>query len=433
MGSIQKRGANSWRLRVQFTTPEGTEFRYKTIRMDPNLPEDVQRLQAQKELANMEASLAGPLLGGYTLRTWSDEWLRKHLALDCSPVTISNYRFLLDSRILPQLGDVPLSDLTPALLTDWLISVRTAPRFTTRKADEDLVRPRRASEKLVPPSKLKKPLSTKTVLNYYGCMYAMLQTAARLGYIDMNPMDRVQRPKQHKQKKVFLTQEGAVQLIRDIQDAPQPYRLAVLLALLCGMRLGEIVALRYTDIDLQQNVIHVTHAVKYTSGTGEIFALPKTDESCRDIAIPPALADILHEARLRDQMIIMEASRDLPEGEHPVWSDPVWVIHGRDGQRLNKDTPSKWFRKFADSHGYPDLHFHDLRHAHASILVANNLDVAAVAHRMGHTDPSVTLSTYTHAFDTRDHDAADILGSILREALPDQDDDGDLDGTAVSV
>ena len=64
---------------------------------------------------------------------------------------------------------------------------------------------------------------------------------------------------------------------------------------------------------------------------------------------------------------------------------------------MHHDTPSKWFRRFADAHGFQGVRFHDLRHTHATILLANNIGVVAVAHRMGHDDPSVTLRTYAHA------------------------------------
>ena len=109
------------------------------------------------------------------------------------------------------------------------------------------------------------------------------------------------------------------------------------------------------------------------------------------------------------------------------------IIHNRFGQPLNKDTPSKWFRRWADAQGYPQITFHDLRHAHASILVANNVDIAAIASRMGHSDATVTLSTYTHPFEIHDRLAADVLDKLLQPdpqkapADPDPEDPADPD------
>ena len=408
---IVKRGANSWRLTPGVRTPDGRPVKPKTIHLDPALSEDLQLLQAKRELAIWEASLAaGGSRAAHTVRTWSEEWLGKHL-LDASPVTVANYRHLLSSRILPHLGDVLLADLTPTLLTDWLITVRNAPRKSTRLPDDQLSHPRPESQKLATPSQRKRPLSVNTVNHYYTCMTAMLNCAVRLGYLEHNPMERVQRPHQRKQQLVTLSESSAATLIQAVADQPAAYRLSVLLALLCGLRLGEIVALRWTDLDLVNNVIHVTRSLKYVTGEGSFLGDPKTDTSARDVAIPPAFAMQLRGACMND-MVAVNADRDIGQS----LLDPVWVIHGPGDTPLHKDTPSKWFRRFADAHGFTGLRFHDLRHAHASILVAHNLDVAAIAARLGHSDPSLTLHTYTHAFRAGDLTAAATMDAIFTSA-----------------
>lgn len=413
MKQIEKRGKNSWRICAVATTENGTETRIKTIRMDPSLTEDQQLVMAKREHAIMVASLSGVLTCSHTVRTWSEEWITKILEPDCSPVTIANYRHLLDSRILPYLGDVPLADLTPTLLTDWLIRVRQAPRKSTRLPDQLLSHPRSPSEKLAPPSYKKKPLSTNTVNHYYTCLNNLLNAAVRLGYLEQNPMDRVKRPHQRKQQLTILSEEGAARMIRDVSDAPEPYRRAVLLALLCGLRLGELVALRWKDLDLVNNYIHVAQSLKYVSGQGSFLGVPKTESSARDVAIPPSLAAMLRSAVMDD---LVEVNKNL--GIDEPQRDPVWVIHGKADTPMHKDTPSKWFRRFADAHGFQGLRFHDLRHAHASILVAHNHDVAAVAARLGHSDPSITIQTYTHAFRAGDLAAAGTMDAFLLSSLP---------------
>lgn len=86
------------------------------------------------------------------------------------------------------------------------------------------------------------------------------------------------------------------------------------------------------------------------------------------------------------------------------------------GAQLHHDTPSKWFRRFADAHGFEGVRFHDLRHTHATILLANNIDAVAVATRMGHADASVTLRIYAHALRRRDEDAAKAAQGLLDRA-----------------
>lgn len=419
MGSIEKRGKSSWRLTALVKTPSGTLPVRTTIRMDPALPESVQRRDAQRELRNLEKRLGAELSDSLTLQDWSAQWL-DNLRADCSPVTISNYKYMLNSRILPTLGNRYLAELTPVMLSSWLSDLRKSKRKTTRKAETQLRRARRESEEkaLLKPKQMEKPLSAKTALNYYGCLSSCLAAAVRLGHIDFNPMDRVQRPRQKKNHKHRLTEDEAVQivaLLSALPDESRCFRLAALLALLCGLRLGEVTDLRYNDIDWKRGTIKINHALKYTSDTGTITADPKTDSAVRVITLPESMLDLLKEARQIDSWAQEEMSiEDAEAGRDLRWVGRGHIIHGRYGARMNKDTPSKWFRRFADKNGFPGVTFHDLRHAHASILVAHNLDIAAIAARMGHSDATVTLSTYTHPFAAQDQRAAEILDNLLK-------------------
>ena len=420
MGWIEKRGKNSWRITATTQTAAGPQPVQMTLRMDPSIPEEIQRRDAKRELRNLEKRLEAESSLAYTVRTWSEEWIDKLLKPDCSPVTIANYKYLLDSRILPIIGDYELADLTPAILTDWLISIRSDKRKTTRKDPAKLSRDRREKEQkaLLTDKQLAKPLSAKTALNYYGCVNTMLAAAVRMGHLEHNPMDRVQRPRQKKNHKARMDEQDAARLIQLVNDLPpedRHYRVAVLLALLCGLRLGEVCALHYRDVDWERNIIHVNHALKYVPDIGGFVADPKTESGFRDVTLPDSMMVLLEETLTADAEVEQDLALEAEEsGTKSRYHNSGYIIRSRYGARMNKDTPSKWFRRFADSHGYKGVTFHDLRHAHASILVAHNVDIAAIASRMGHSDATVTLSTYTHPFAAHDQQAAKIMDDLLK-------------------
>ena len=408
MGFVEKRGRSSWRIGTQVKVRGEWQWVRMTLRMDPDIPEDVQRRDAARELRNLERRLAGELDGVPTLREWSETWLTKHLDPDASPVTVSNYRYLLSSRILPQLGDKLLPDLTPAVLTDWLHNLRQDARKTTRLPDHQLKRPRRDGEKLITAAKLAKPLSAKTAQNYFGCMKTMLAAAVRMGLLDYNPMDRVQRPKSRKKKTPKLPEADVIALLRlIITEAPLPLQLAVLLALTCSLRLGEVGALTYFDVDWDHDTITIDKALKYTPATGAFIAETKTDAGDRVVTLPPAFRRILREAMWTD------VEEETIEPEKWKGNNEQWIVHGRHGTRVNKDTPSKWFRKFADANGFRGMTFHDLRHVHASVLLQHHVDPVSVSARMGHADPSVTLRVYADALPPQDQEAAAALDALL--------------------
>ena len=406
MGTVEKRGRNSWRIGTQVKIAGEWQWVRIPLRMDPELPEDAQRRAAERELRKLEARLAGEPAEVPTVRAWSEAWLTKHLSQDASPVTVSNYRYLLNSRILPQLGDLPLTDLTPARLTDWLYNLRKEPRKSTRLPDDKLKRPRRQGEQLITDAQAAKPLSAKTAQNYLGCVKTMLAAAVRVGLLEYNPADRVQGPKRRKKKKATLPEPEVIALLQlIITEAETPLKLAVLLAMLCSLRLGEVGALKYSDIDWDAGTITVDRSLKYTPADGAFISEPKTEAGDRVITLPPSMVRILRDAMWDD---VMEA-QDLPE----KWKGAFWIVHSRHGARVNKDTPSKWFRKFADDHGFQDLTFHGLRHVHASMLLQHRVDLQSVSVRMGHSDPSVTLRAYADAMPARDQEAAATMDRLL--------------------
>ena len=406
MGTVEKRGKNTWRIGTQIKVAGQWQWVRVPLKMDPALSEDTQRRMANRELRMLEARLAGELEDIPTVKEWSETWLTKHLDQDASPVTVANYRYLLSSRILPQLGDLPITDLTPTKLTDWLYNLRKDKRKTTRLPDDQLKRPRRDGEKLSTDAQAAKPLSVKTALLYYGCMKTMLAAAVRVGLLEYNPMDRVQRPKKRKKKKTTLPEAEVIALLQlIITEASQPLRLAVLLAMLCSLRLGEVGALKYSDVDFDAGTITVDRSLKYTPATGAFVAETKTDAGDRVITLPPSMVRILHDAMWDD---VVE-SFDYPE----TWKGEFLIVHSRHGARVNKDTPSKWFRKFADAHGFQGVTFHDLRHIHATFLLQHHVDLQSVSSRMGHSDPSVTLKVYADAMPARDQDAAAAMDQLL--------------------
>ena len=362
MGTIEKRGPFSFRIGVQVRLPDGSwEWIRDTIHVSPDLSARAARKQAEMALARLEADVyegkRKPDAKATTLRAFSAIWIENHVRPNCSPVTLKNYQHFLASRILPALGDVPLRKLTPLMITEWLTQLRSDARRTTLLPDDQLARPRRADEtaNLISDEKRARPLSGRTVQHYYDTLSTMLDYAVQWDFLAKNPMEKVTRPRAKKARVHYLTEEQAVQLLRCLHDEPNMcYRSAILLALLCGLRLGEVCELKLSDVDWENGTIDISRALKYTPEMGNFVDDPKTDASSRLIALPPGMMTVLHETRAYQA----EARAMAPS----VWRGEGWIVHRWDGGQVNHDTPSKWFRKFADAHGFEGVRFHDLRH-----------------------------------------------------------------------
>ncbi len=412
-GTIEKRGKNSWRYGVQVLTENGFEWVRDTASFPPEMTEAQQRKKVEVALARLiadaDAGIVKPTRRDHTVASFSEVWLEEYVIPELSENVLKTYKNFLSARILPELGDRPLKKLTALELTKFINKLRTSPRRSTRKPDDQLKNPRSPADCAKMSKREGGTLSLRTVCHYYDCLDSMLDKAVQWDVLRTNPMQKVTRPRVPKSKAQYLTEERAVELLRCLaREKNMSFRAAVLLAVFCGLRLGEVGALRLSDVDWENGTIDITRALKYTPETGNFEGPPKSEAGNRLISLPVGLMAVLHETR--------EYQRDIAATIGDIWKGEGWIVHGWNGARLAHDTPSKQFRRFADKNGFQGVKFHSLRHTHATILLANNIDAVAVATRLGHGDATVTLKTYAHALRRRDADAARVSQSLLMKA-----------------
>src|SRR5690606_37348817 len=182
------------------------------------------------------------------------------------------------------------------------------------------------------------------------------------------------------------------------------YYIPILLAIATGMRRGEILALRWEDVDLEGGRISVRQTLVKT-GDGLQFTDPKTDRSRRVIRIGPLLVQALR--RLRAQ----QAQEKLRLG--PAYLDRGLGCAQANGKPYDPAEFSKAFTSLAKRAGFPDLRFHDLRHSHATLLLRDGTPIKAVAERLGHASAAFTLDTYGHSLPDMQEAAARVVDALL--------------------
>jgi integrase len=409
VGTIEKRGANSWRVSVYLSGKAKAEYARRSFTYSETFSEQEQRHKAEIELARLEVEIAD---GKYiptttvTVRQLAEMWLRDHVIPNCEPTTASGYEHLMRGRILPAIGDMPINRLQPLDITRMLNNMRNEARKSTaipadqrkRKKDRE-----RASQKPAA------PLSANTIRHYYDVLNYMFNKCIEWNLITANPMKRVKRPKVRRPKMPFLDDSRAIDLLRALaREESLPYRCAVLLALLCGLRLGEVGGLRLSDVNWTACTITISRALHYTSKSGSYIGNTKSEDSDRTVTLPAGMMTLLHETREYHR----ETSRLLGDR----WRGDGRIVSAWDGTPLHHDTPSKWFRKFADKNGFEDIHFHSLRHSHVVILFANNIDAVAIAARIGHDSPETTFRFYSHAVQRRDTESASAMQTLIDAA-----------------
>lgn len=238
--------------------------------------------------------------------------------------------------------------------------------------------------------------------------------ARRLGDIPSNPFDLVDAPKRPTKPINSLDAQSVRQLNQTLGCVADPFSTAVLLALMTGMRQGEICALRWQDVDRVSRKIRVSHALTRASGT---FALstPKTRSSARTIPYGDELARVL-EARARAMHGEREAmGLDWDEGLFVVgsavtgaWKSPMAL--GQEWRAFVR------VARLVGSQGEPPR-FHDLRHTFATMAIGSGVDVKTVSAILGHSNAAMTLNVYADALADSKKAGMDLMGRIMSAGL----------------
>lgn len=231
------------------------------------------------------------------------------------------------------------------------------------------------------------------------------------GHVSQNPFRSVPRPRANKSRARFLEREQfnalSVYATNRFREGMRHGKLnepsfcvAVLLAMGTGMRRGEIFGLEWPDFD--GTTISVRRSVKPDKTIGE----PKTQSGIRRVAVGASTSSMLDEFRAFQTPLVPEAR----------WYEPRAIMSDSNGSRLSMDTFEHWWDRFRRAAGFEGLKFHELRHTHASLLIASGTDVKTVQGRLGHSSADITMNIYAHALPRNDVQAAQAIDEMMTGA-----------------
>ena len=390
-GSIEKRGKNSYRLTVSegFDLNGNPMIHRKTVHGT--------KKDAEVELAKFVTEVQnGLVVDGKSLRfsEFTEIWKRDYGSKELAPTTYKRYCRMLETRLLPYFGHFYINKIRPTDIMKF---------YDLLEKDTQLVR-----KKCNNGSKTKKPLSGKTILEHHRLLRAMLHKAVYWQLIVANPAERVQAPKARKPKRRSYDDEQTKILLENLEllsIEDTKYKVAIILTIFTGVRLGELMGLEWQDVDFKNGIISINRSSQYLSDMGVFTKTPKTESSIREIAIPEFIISLLEEYKLwyEEQKSIY--------GE--LWTNSDRLFVQADGKPMHPSSISKWFVRYVSTIGLPVINFHGLRHTNASLLVAQNVDIAVVSARLGHAQISTTLDFYVHPLLSHNRKAGYALENLL--------------------
>lgn len=287
-----------------------------------------------------------------TLREWMTFWLEEVAARDRAESTLYAYRNMARCHLLPSLGDVPLRELTPFLIQNYLFE------------------------------QLEEGLSPNTVIKHYVLLNTALGLAVRLEVLPRSPMDRVTPPKRQESHYRFYS-PGQLQTLFTAVEGTL-LELPVKLAAYLGLRRSEICGLRWENVDLEAGLVSVRE-VRTEVGGAVVLKAPKTRSSVRRLGI----------AGLRDlQDVLRRAQARRPD------ADPkAWVVLREDGQPPKPDQLTRDLLRVVRRQRLPPISLHGLRHSFASVANSQGVPMFDISRTLGHSSLAITSNIYTHLFD----------------------------------
>ena len=250
-------------------------------------------------------------------------------------------------------------------------------------------------------------ISPSTVKRYTTILRSILTLAYKMEYMDedVGLSRRIEFPKQETPEVEVYTLEEVNQILKATETEPIHIRTLVELALFTGLRRGEIVGLKWDDIDFEKKRLSVKRSIYKPKDGKAQEKTPKSKCSIRTIAIPDRLCETLQTYKVhQDRHASFLGS---------AWRNLNYVFTEQDGYVMNPHTPTKQFDHFLKRHGIRHLKLHGLRHTSATLLLANGCDIKTVSTRLGHADIETT-NIYVHALESVDRMAADTFDRMLK-------------------
>ncbi len=301
-------------------------------------------------------------------KEWLSEWLECYVKESIKERTHEKYTEIVRTRLIPALGEYELNELTPLIVQKYIIELSKSGNVKTGEG-----------------------LSANTVWLIIAVIQGSLKTAYSLGITDKYNMDKIKRPRANEKQISCFSPLEQKKIEQAVLSDRRRKMIGILICLYAGIRVGELLALEWTDIDFTKNELTVRKTC-YDKGKLRVTTTPKTASSIRVIPLPKQLIPILK--------------------QHKNHSQSQYVI-SEDGSYISVRSYQRSFELLLKKLNIPHRGFHALRHTFATRAMECGMDVKTLSEILGHKNATVTLNRYAHSMMDHKKEMMNRLGKLI--------------------
>jgi integrase len=380
-GHIRKRGKKTWSIAIYLGRGEDGKPKYKWHTVEGT------KKQAEDERTRLIGQvISGEYIEPTRIKTkeFLERWLKDYAKPNVAPKTYERYAEIIEKHLIPALGNGRLTKLHPLQIQAYYSDALER----GRKKDGG-------------------KLSAQTVLHHHRVFKDALKQAVRWRLLLRNPADAVEPPRPAEREMKVLDEGETAKLLKGLEG--KSLYIPILLAVATGMRRGEILALRWRDVDLKAHTAAVCQSVEQTKAGGLKFKQPKTRRGRRIVALPQLVVQALRRHKADQAKLRLQVG--------PAYKDQDLICSRWDGSTRSPGALSRAFAKLIQDLDLPRVRLHDLRHSHATQLLRQGVHPKIVSERLGHSKVGITLDTYSHVIPGMQEEAAKRIDAGLRAAM----------------
>ncbi len=377
-GHIYQRAKGSWTIVYDLATDSVTGKRRQRSQTVKGTKRDAERALREVLISLEQGSYVKP--NKITLGELLRQWLRDYASMNTTDRTQESYTEIIERHLIPSLGKVWLTDLQAQHIQSYY-----ANKLSEGRVDG------------------KGGLSARSVVYHHRILSKALDYAVKMGLVVRNVAKIVEPPRVARVTMHTLSPEEVIRFLDAARETDYYVYFSTLLY--TGLRRGELLALRWRNLDLENGKLTVVETA-YKLGDGRyIIKEPKTPHSRRNVTLPTSLVELFKVYRADQELLRIQLGVSL-------YADDFVFIRP-DGSPINPSAVTLAFRRIMKKAGLKDLRIHDLRHTHATLMLMAGVHPKVVSERLGHANIGITLDIYSHVLPGLQEAAAEKFDRIF--------------------